>query len=118
MPHAGDSWLVSRAASTFTEEMVTEDIAVFEYQPAMIHAKTMVIDDDLTIVGTANMDNRSFRLNFEVIAAVYDRDITAQAAAMFERDLARSEPLCARRSRGPLLDRLVASAARLAAPLL
>ncbi len=118
VPHAGDSWLVSRAASTFTEEMVTEDIAVFEYQPAMIHAKTMVIDDDLTIVGTANMDNRSFRLNFEVIAAVYDRDITAQAAAMFERDLARSEPLCARRSRGPLLDRLVASAARLAAPLL
>ena len=56
VPHAGDSWLVSRAASTFTEEMLTEDVAVFEYQPTLIHAKTMVIDDDLTIVGTANMD--------------------------------------------------------------
>ena len=118
VPHAGDSWLVSRAASTFTEEMLTEDVAVFEYQPTMIHAKTMVIDDDLTIVGTANMDNRSFRLNFEVAAAFYDPEVTARAAAMFERDLTRCRPLSVRGSRGPLLDRLVASAARLAAPLL
>jgi len=48
---------------------------IFLYEPAMLHAKTAVIDDELAIVGTANLDNRSFRLNFEVIAALYEAEL-------------------------------------------
>ena len=81
---------MTAAASTFADEVIEEGVEVYEFQPRMIHAKTMVIDDELSIVGTANMDNRSFRLNFEVIAAIYDRGVTTELAGLFERDLALS----------------------------
>ena len=54
----------------------------------MLHAKNVVIDDELAVVGTANLDNRSFRLNFEIVAAIYDPPTVAGLAATFERDLA------------------------------
>ena len=69
LPTRGDSRFVSAAAATFAEEVMREGVPVWEYTPRMIHAKTIVIDDELSIVGTANFDNRSFRLNFEVVAA-------------------------------------------------
>ncbi len=118
LPRAGDSWFVTTAASTFAEEIMHEGVAVYEYTPRMIHAKTIVIDDELSIVGTANMDNRSFRLNFEVVAAIYDTGVTAELAAIFLKDQAAAELLRPDDGRETFLERLVASAARLAAPLL
>ena len=53
----------------------------------------MLVDDELAIVGSANMDNRSFRLNFEVIAAIYDATQNAALAAAFERDLELATPM-------------------------
>ncbi|MEZ5729034.1 MAG: cardiolipin synthase [Burkholderiaceae bacterium] len=117
VPERGDSRIVSAAASTFAEEAAAEGVAVYRYGPHMIHAKTLVVDDELAIVGTANLDNRSFRLNFEVIAAVYDTGLTARLAAQFERDLAHARPISPRETQ-PWMWRLLASAARLAAPLL
>ncbi len=117
VPQRGDSRIVTAAASTFAEEAAAEGIPVFRFGPRMIHAKTMVVDDELAIVGTANLDNRSFRLNFEVIAAIYDTGITRELAAMFERDLAEAAPLAPRGDRA-FVRRLLASAARLAAPVL
>ena len=65
----------------------------------------MVCDDDVAIVGTANLDNRSFRLNFEVAAVIYDRGVAAQLADAFERDLGdqrpRSRPPTSRSNRRP-----------------
>jgi cardiolipin synthase len=118
VPRLGDSRFVTAAASTFAEEVVREDVTVWEYTPRMIHAKTIVIDDELSIVGTANIDNRSFRLNFEVIAAIYDAGINAELTAAFHRDLAGAVKLQADDARQPFMERLVKSAARLAAPLL
>ena len=60
---------------------------MWEYTPRMIHAKTIVIDDELSIVGTANFDNRSFRLNFEVVAADLRRRHQRGAGDAFDRDL-------------------------------
>lgn len=118
VPRVGDSRLVTAAASTFVDEVAAEGVAVFEYMPRMIHAKTMVIDEELAVVGTANMDNRSFRLNFEVVAAIYDRAVCAQLAEMFSSDLLHCEPVRREsRSRG-FIPRLLASASRLFAPLL
>lgn len=86
--------------------------------PRFIHAKTVVIDDELSIIGTANMDNRSFRLNFEVMAAIYDQPTTAAMASQFLKDLESSTQLHADHHPDSFTQRLVASLARLAAPLL
>ena len=118
VPRVGDSMLVTAAASTFADEVAAQGVAVFEYQPRMIHAKTMVVDDELAIVGTANMDNRSFRLNFEVVAAIYDRGIAAELAKFFEQDLAQSARVIPKQRRSKFLPRLLASTARLFAPIL
>ncbi len=118
VPQRGDSWLVTAAASTFVDDLTQQGVPVYEFQQRMIHAKTMVVDDELAVVGTANLDNRSFRLNFEVIAAVYDTDMTQQLAALFELDLQQSKPVDPERGKGRHLQQVLASAARLLAPVL
>jgi cardiolipin synthase len=67
-PARSDSRLVDLAARSYFPELVAAGARVFEYQPRFVHAKTFVVDDDISIIGTANLDNRSFRLDFEVIA--------------------------------------------------
>ena len=85
----------------------------------MLHAKTLVVDDDISLVGTANMDNRSFRLNFEIAAVFYDRGLAESLAAMFHTDLSRAVSYHLREARrAPFWQRLVESSARLFSPLL
>ncbi|PTG82872.1 cardiolipin synthase, partial [Staphylococcus chromogenes] len=60
---------------------------VYLYEDGFLHAKTLTIDDEITSVGTTNMDNRSFALNFEVNAFVYDKNIAKQVRESFEEDL-------------------------------
>ncbi|MET0507965.1 MAG: cardiolipin synthase [Burkholderiaceae bacterium] len=118
IPEEGDSKFVTAAARTFAEEVAFERVAVFEYRGRMIHAKTMVIDEALSIVGTANLDNRSFRLNFEVIAAIYDKATNAALGTQFEKDLQMTVPLDPDPQRQGMARRMLGSAARLFAPLL
>ena len=88
VPQRSDSRLVTAAARSYFEELVRVGVRVHEYASSMLHAKTLVVDD-LALVGTANMDNRSFRLNFEVAAALFDegtadavgRDVSGRFAA-------------------------------------
>jgi cardiolipin synthase len=65
---------------------------IYEYQPTMMHAKTMVVDGVFAIVGSTNFDNRSFRYNDEIDLAVYDEDVAGRLERMFENDLTRSRP--------------------------
>jgi cardiolipin synthase A/B len=90
---------------------------VFEYGPPMLHSKTMVIDDMVAVVGTANLDNRSFRLNFEVAAAFYDAGVIDHLARRFQEDRRFSRPFPIRR-RGPRTAQLLESIARLTSPVL
>ena len=92
---------------------------IFEYVARFIHAKTMVYDGDVALVGTANLDNRSFRLNFEVAAIVFGAPVNASLAAAFNRDLHDSEELSrADLDRQGLLRRFGQASARLISPLL
>src|SRR5688572_4972417 len=68
-------------------------IEVYEYQPTMMHTKAMIVDGVLSIVGSANFDNRSLELNDEVNTAVFDRQLAARLASDFERDLRSSKKL-------------------------
>jgi cardiolipin synthase len=72
---------------------LSQGIEVYEYQPAMMHAKVMIVDGVLSIVGSANFDNRSLELNDELNIAVFDRALAARLREDFERDLRVSKRL-------------------------
>lgn len=118
LPQATDSPLVDAAGSTYHDQLLDVGAQIHIYPPPMIHAKTCVVDRELAIVGTANLDTRSFQLNFEVVAAVYGGPALEELARLFERDRSRSRPRRAREAKAPLRRRLLASAARLLAPQL
>jgi cardiolipin synthase len=118
VPREGDSRIVSAASRTYCEALSRAGVHVFEYGPPMLHAKTMVIDDTVAVVGTANMDNRSFRLNFEVAAAFYGAAIVARLAARFAEDRAASTDFRRRRREGSRVQAMLESLARLSSPVL
>jgi cardiolipin synthase len=65
---------------------------IYEYQPTMMHAKTMVVDDLFATVGSTNFDSRSFRYNDEIELAIYDAKVAGRLEEMFEADLTKSRP--------------------------
>ena len=71
--------------------MLLGGIEIFEYSPALLHSKTMVVDGVWATVGSTNFDNRSFALNEELNVGVYDRDVAQNLAEMFAADLKRSK---------------------------
>ncbi|HUP98747.1 MAG TPA: cardiolipin synthase [Usitatibacter sp.] len=117
VPKQGDSRLVTMASHTYCDSLAKAGIRVFQYGPPMLHAKTMLIDETVGVVGTANLDNRSFRLNFEIAAAFYDRSVVARLAKRFEADREVSQPFSHRR-RGPRITQMLESIARLTSPVL
>ncbi len=82
--------IVRQASRMHYDRLLRRGVRVFEYQPTMMHAKTMVIDGLWTTIGSSNFDARSFRLNDEVNVGIYDATVAAEMEAMFEEDLARS----------------------------
>ena len=87
IPGNSDSKMVNAAASAYYTELVQYGAKIYKYNKGFVHAKTMVIDNDLAIIGSANMDYRSFDLNFEVNAMVYSKNIAKQLTTAFENDL-------------------------------
>ncbi|MCW1886133.1 phospholipase D-like domain-containing protein [Luteolibacter flavescens] len=85
-----DSQLVHHASRNRWGELLRHGIKVYEFQPSMYHCKCMIIDDLWTSVGSANFDNRSFRLNDEANLSVIDEGFARDASAKFDEDLARS----------------------------
>jgi cardiolipin synthase A/B len=118
VPHKTDSIWVDAASRTYHDELLAAGAHIYLYQSPMLHAKTAIVDDALAIVGTANLDNRSFRLNFEVVAAFYGGTCVADLARAFEVDLAHAKRQELREAKSPFVQRLLASAARLLAPQL
>lgn len=118
VPQRSDSRLVTAAARSYFEELVRVGVRVHEYASSMLHAKTLVADD-VALVGTANMDNRSFRLNFEVAGAIFDTSFADRLAETFQADLQRAVEYRLRTARRtPLWQRMSEATARLLSPLL
>jgi cardiolipin synthase len=119
VPKKGDSRLVDLAARSYFPELLEAGVKVYEYEPRFIHAKTMVCDDDVGVVGTANFDYRSFRLNFEIIAVLFGRAGNTRLADAFTTDLADSrEVKLVDLEALPFTTRLGQASARLLSPLL
>jgi len=87
VPEKSDSKLVALAASSYYADLLAAGVKIFFYQDGFVHAKTLVVDKKLAVIGTANMDVRSFDLNFEVNAIVYDDELAALLAKVFDADI-------------------------------
>lgn len=118
-PGVSDSKLVNAAAWSYFGELLRAGVEIYLYRKGFIHVKTMVVDDYISIVGTANMDFRSFDLNFEVNAVVYGEKLAGELRASFSADLAGAEKIQPETwIRRPVFKQFPERVARLLSPLL
>jgi len=93
IPKVSDSWVAENATNSYVERLLEAGVEVYAYTKGFIHAKTMIVDDIFSSIGTANMDYRSFNINFEVNALVYDEKVAEKLKTLFFDDLKTSEKL-------------------------
>jgi cardiolipin synthase len=93
IPGTSDSVIVNSAARSYYKELLRQGVRIFEYKKGFVHSKVMIIDDSLAVVGSANMDYRSFDLNFEVNAMLYSKTIVKQLQEAFDNDLEQSDEI-------------------------
>ena len=118
VPSVSDSRLVTFAARSYFDELLAAGVRIHEYGPRLMHTKALLCDDDVAIIGSANFDYRSFRLNFEVSMLFRDSAIAASLAALLQHDMAQSPRVRPDRRRSFLRARLPEALARLLSPLL
>ncbi len=117
VPTKGDSKLVQLSGYTFLPELEKAGVQTWRYTAGFLHQKALLVDD-VAGIGTANFDNRSFRLNFEITMLFSEASIVADVEKMFVADFARSTPATAADFTGrPWWFRLAARASRLMAPV-
>ncbi|EXJ24251.1 Cardiolipin synthetase [Alkalibacterium sp. AK22] len=90
IPNKPDHPFIYRATLSYAEELVESGAEVYIYDNGFLHSKTIVIDGEILSVGTANFDIRSFRLNFEVNAFIYDQEQAQQQVDLFNADIKKS----------------------------
>lgn len=118
VPRRSDSRLVTFAARSYFDTLLEAGVRIHEYGPRLLHTKALVCDDDVAIVGSANFDHRSFRLNFEVSLLVEDAGVVARLATLLQEDMARAPRVRPEDRRGLLRTRVPEALARLMSPLL
>lgn len=119
LPLKSDSWLVQNASRSFYDNLLRAGAKIFEYQPRVLHAKMLMIDNKWTIIGSANMDIRSFRLNFELNLLVYGSSLARQAMDIFQDDLKNSKQVDRHLFMlRPMRQQIAENACRLLSPIL
>lgn len=119
IPEQPDNPLMFFAAYAFVGPLLEAGVHIHRYQSGFLHNKTILVDDTAAAVGTVNLDNRSFRLNFEVTAWVIDAGFAQQMARQFQQDFARSREMAVDDLQNrPWWFRVASRAAHLFAPVL
>jgi cardiolipin synthase len=119
LPGKSDNRVVTLASRSYYRPLLEAGVRIFEYQWGFVHAKTLVVDSWLGTVGSANMDLRSFLLNFEVCAWVFGPELAEELTGQFRLDLAEAREVTLETLRKqPLIQWMGAQAARLLSPLL
>lgn len=118
-PAKPDKWIPFLASHSYFPALLEAGVKIYEYEKGFIHSKLLVIDGEIATIGTANMDMRSFHLNFEVNALLIHTESVARIVADFERDLLSTslieyDDFMNKR----MVIRILESAARLMSPLL
>lgn len=118
-PAKPDKWIPFLASHSYFPALLEAGVKIYEYEKGFIHSKLLIVDGEIATIGTANMDMRSFHLNFEVNALLIQTESVARIVADFERDLLSTsliehEEFMNKR----MVIRILESAARLMSPLL
>lgn len=119
IPEKSDSHLVRMAAYSYLVQASRAGIGIYRYQPGFMHQKVVLVDNHYAAVGTANLDNRSMRLNFEIIAVNTSEPFVSRVDAMLTEDLSHCRKMTEQDYQDrSILFRLTCRAVRLLAPLL
>ena len=116
VPRHGDSALVTAAARSYFDELIGAGVRVFEY-PRMLHTKALLVDSDISVLGSSNFDNRSFRLNFELCVLFEDAGVAMALESVLAEDLSLGHEVRRPRRLG-FWPALGEASARLLSPLL
>jgi cardiolipin synthase A/B len=93
VPARNDSWIVSGASRSFYAELLEAGVDIHEYVGGLLHTKSVTVDREIALIGSANMDRRSFDLNYENNILFHDADLTAAVRARQQAYIARSRPV-------------------------
>lgn len=119
VPKRGDNWAAQLAMLTFVPDMLACGVRMLAYEPGFLHEKVCVCDDHTCSIGTANLDERSLRLNFELTLLMEDTAATADVAAMLEDDMSNASVMTpAHWYKARPITRLLANCCRLLSPAL
>ncbi len=119
LPDRPDHRTVFWASRSYIEELLNAGVKVYFYNKGFIHGKILLVDGIIASVGTANMDIRSFQLNFEVNALIYNKDVVERLEKDFYEDLRESTQVdLSEFKKRPLSHKIMESFARLFSPIL
>ncbi|RJX76633.1 cardiolipin synthase [Pseudomonas sp. LS-2] len=119
LPSRPDHYTVYAASSLFAFEAVRAGVRMFRYQPGFLHQKVVLVDNEISAIGSANLDNRSFRLNFELMLLTVDEDFAREVEAMLSDDFAQAKEISIEDSKETHhLQQLGMRVARLISPIL
>jgi cardiolipin synthase A/B len=119
LPLKNDSTVVQMASRSFYDDLLKVGIEIHEYQPKILHAKLLTIDHHWVVLGSANMDIRSFRLNFELNLMVWSSELSRRAKEFFEEELQHSKQILLEEfQKRPLAQKLLENACRVFSPIL
>jgi cardiolipin synthase len=94
-PARNDSWIVGAASRSYYGDLLAAGVRIFEYEGGLLHTKSLTLDGEVTLIGSANMDRRSFELNYENNILFYDPLMTNEVRKRQDDYLARSRPITA-----------------------
>ncbi|MCH2146021.1 MAG: cardiolipin synthase [Phycisphaerales bacterium] len=119
VPRNNDSWLVGSASRSNYESLLKAGVRVMEFRKGLLHAKTITVDKDIAFVMSANLDRRSYELNFECGGIIYDTDFASELRFLQQHYMDNSDPISLETwLKRPLAARVRDSAAGLMSPLL
>lgn len=119
LPGRSDNLLVQLASQTYLADMIKSGAAVYQWHDGFMHQKTCLIDDDLAMIGSTNLDNRSIFINFEISALLVAPEFVEQVTTMLEMDFARARQASIQQYHDAgMLHRLLCRAANMLAPML
>jgi cardiolipin synthase len=93
LPKRNDNWIVAAASRSYYKDLIDAGVEIYEFKPGLLHAKTMVVDRRVGLIGSANLDRRSFELNFENNILFDDPEFAAAVRARQDRYLADCDPV-------------------------
>jgi cardiolipin synthase A/B len=119
LPQKNDQPLVKWASRSYYSELLKSGVKIYEFEPKVLHAKLLTVDDEFTLIGSGNMDIRSFKLNFEVTLIIQDSNVNQQAQTLFDNDLRKSnEILLEKFQKRGLIQEITENTCRILGPIL